>query len=362
MPDNDTATGTETDIANGSKTKPSKPSRRRYGFLVAAIVLAIVGWSAAWAYGRSVLEEEINRQMIRLEAQGLKVTCTDLAIAGYPFRFEVRCDGLQSADRWGAGGSLGGIAAVALIYNPWHVILEAGSPASLTVPVNGIAGDLTWETARASVKFSSTALGTLVAVIEKPEAAFETEVSAGLFAAEKTELHLRAVPDAPETLEGFLTVEDLALKSLPELQQTISLRGHTRIEGGTALLAGTNLASLVFARGEVPIQLVLLETIVGDGRLVASGDLVLAGDGLLTGSLKLDIGNADKLLQTLKPLLPRDERTYSLLENIVKSLEPAATEVDGIKTITLPVAIDRGLVRVGFLPVGQIPPLFAAGI
>jgi len=330
--------------------------------LIAAIVLVIAGWSGAWFYGRSVLAGEIDRQVTALGLQGIDFTCTDLSIAGFPFRYEISCRDLQSEDRWGSGGSLGGLMAVALIYNPRHIIFEAKPPASVTVPVNGLQGEVTFDIARASVKFREMSVGSLAAVLEKPEAAVETAFSSGLFAADMAEVHVRTMPDRPEVLEGFLTVADLQLKSLPELQESVSLRGHVRIDGGSGLLAGADLYSLVRAKGEVPLELVLLEATLGEGRLAANGDLVLERDGTLSGSLKLDIGNAQMLLQRLEPLLPRDGRTYSLLENIVRSLEPAATEVEGVRTITLPVAIDRGQIRVGFLPVGQIPPLFAAGI
>ncbi len=344
------------------KTKPPKPTRRGYILLAGAIVLVIAGWSAAWFYGQSVLREQLDRQIVRMADQGLDVSCADLAIAGYPFRYEVSCADMRSADRWGTAASLGGLNAVALIYNPWHVIFEAKSPAAMSVPVNGLEGGLTWQTARASVKFSDNALGSFDAVIDKPEAAFDTALARGLFAAEKSEVHLRKQPDSAATLESFVTVQDLSLKSLPELQQTISLRSHARIEGGTALLAGADLVSLVRAQGgELPVELVLTEILLGAGKATASGNLVLSGDGTLSGSLELNLGNPDALLDSVKPLFPPEDQTFSLLQNVVKSLEPAAREVDGVRTITLPISVDRGVVRIGFLPLGQIPPLFPTG-
>ncbi|WP_031284968.1 MULTISPECIES: DUF2125 domain-containing protein [unclassified Labrenzia] len=344
------------------KTKPPKPTRRGYILLAGTVVLVIAGWSAAWFYGQSVLREQLDRQIVRMADQGLDVSCADLAIAGYPFRYEVSCADMRSADRRGTAASLGGLNAVALIYNPWHVILEAKSPAAMSVPVNGLEGGLTWQTARASVKFSDNALGSFDAVIDKPEAAFDTALARGLFAAEKSEVHLRKQPESAATLESFVTVQDLSLKSLPELQQTISLRSHARIEGGTALLAGADLVSLVRAQGgELPVELVLTEILLGAGKATASGSLVLSGDGTLSGSLELNLGNPDALLDSVKPLFPPEDQTFSLLQNVVKSLEPAAKEVDGVRTITLPVSVDRGVVRIGFLPLGQIPPLFPAG-
>ena len=346
-----------------SETKPPKPSRRGYILLITAILVVIAGWSAAWAYGRSVLQGQIDQQLQVLATQGLDLTCGDLVIAGYPFRYEVACRDMQSEDRFGATGSLGELSAVALVYNPWHVIFEARSPAAMAVPVTGLTGDVSWTTARASMKFTDDALGALDAVVDQPEAVFGSAVSEGAFAADKAELHLRQVPDVAGMLEGFVTVDQLALKSVPGLPHSLMLRGHARIEGGMALMAGANLAALVQAQGgELPIRLMLAEAGLGKSRAAASGDLVLSGDGTLSGVLELTIGNAAELLQSLKPVFPAQDSTFPLLEGVVKSLDTAATEVDGVRTVKVPVTISQGVVQIGLLPVGRIPPLFQAGL
>ncbi|ASP35097.1 hypothetical protein CHH27_19155 [Labrenzia sp. VG12] len=349
-------------IVSKTETKPPKPSRRGYILLITAIVVVVAGWSAAWAYGRSILGDQIDQQLQRMATQGLDLSCGNLEIAGYPFRYEVACRDMQSEDRFGATGALGGLNAVALIYNPRHVIFEATSPAAMSVPVAGLSGDVTWTTARASMKFSGDALGALDAVVDQPAAVFGSTLSEGAFAADKAEVHLRQVPDVAGMLEGFVTVDRLALKSLPALPQSLMLRGHARIEGGMALMVGADLASLVQAKGgELPIRLMLAEAGFEASRAAASGDLVLAGDGTLSGVLEVTIGNAADLLQSLKPVFPPEDQAFSLLEGVVKSLDTAATEVDGVRTIKVPVTINQGLVQVGLLPVGRIPPLFQAG-
>jgi len=346
-----------------TETTPPKPSRRGYILLITALVVVVTGWSAAWFYGRSVLADQLELQLRRMAEQGLDLTCADLSVAGYPFRYEVACRDMQSSDRWGRTGSLGGLNAVALVYNPWHVIFEARSPAAMAVPVTGLAGTVSWTTARASLKFSGDAMGAFDAVVDHPEADVESLVSAGQFAAEKAEVHLREVPESAGVLEGFVTVDNLALKSLPGLGQTVMLRGHARVEGGMALLAGADLVSLVQARGgELPVRLMQAEATIGDGRAEASGDLILAGDGTLSGTIEVALGNSEALLQTLKPLFPPQDQTFSLIEGVVKSLDPAATEIDGVRTIKIPVTLSRGLVQVGLLPVGRIPALFPAGL
>jgi len=344
------------------ENKPSKPSRRRFILLICAIALVIAGWSGAWFFGRSVLAEELDTQLQVLKTNGLELSCSDLAIAGYPFRYEVYCRDLASNDRYGTKGSLQGLNAVALIYNPWHIIFEAKSPASIIEPLGGLLGEMRWDTARASVKFSSTALGAFDAVLSKPEAAFENPVSRGLFAAEKAEFHLRNTPETANTVDGFVSIDAMQLKSLPEFGGLIDMRAHVQLTGGSALLAGANLARLVQQHnGSLPVRLVLFETVLGDSHVNAAGDLLINGDGTVSANINLTIGNADGLLDLIKPLFPPQDNSFSIVSSVVQSLKGAESEVDGVPSITLPVAIDQGLIRIGFLTLGRIPPLFSAG-
>ncbi|MBN9673259.1 DUF2125 domain-containing protein [Roseibium aggregatum] len=345
-----------------TEAKPQKRSNRRYILLLSAVVIVVAGWSGAWFYGRSVLADQLDLQMGRMARNGLTLACSGLEIGGYPFRYEVACEEMRSEDRRGTQGSLGALNAVALVYNPWHVIFEARSPAAVSVPLSGLSGDLTWDTARASMKFSQASLGAMDAVVRNPEATFENPLLGGLISADKAEFHLRQMPDRPGALEGYLSLDALALQSVPELRDTLDIKSQARIAGGAALVAGADLATVVKANdGTLPVELVLFQVMLDQSRVAARGDLVVNGDGTLSGKLDLAIGNATALLKTLKPLLPPQDSTVSVLEGIVKSLEPAAREVDGLPTIDLTVAIDNGVVRIGFLPVLRIPPLFQAG-
>ncbi|MCV0429725.1 MAG: DUF2125 domain-containing protein [Roseibium sp.] len=346
-----------------SPNAQTKSSKRRYILLLSAIVLVIAGWSAAWFYGRSVLAEELDGQMRTLAQNGLDISCADLTIAGYPFRYEVSCRNMRSLDRAGTSGSLQSLNAVALIYNPRHIIFEAEAPAVVDAPLSGAAGEVSWETARASVKFSQEALGDVDLVFQKPEAALEDTVSAGVFAAEKAEIHLRSAPDQADALDGFLSVDGLQLQSIPQLQDSVDFRGHVQISGGTALLAGLDLVSLVRINGgELPVKLVLLEASLGDGSLGANGDLMVGGDGTLSGSINVTLANADDLLRALKPLFPPNDSSFSVVEGVINSLKSAGEGSGDSSTVSVPVVLDRGLIKIGFLTLGQIPPLFSAGI
>ena len=83
---------------SNTETKPPKPSRRGYILLITAIVMVVAGWSAAWAYGRSVLAETRSTSSFRRMADtgAGSQHVANLAIAGYPFRYEVACRDMQS--------------------------------------------------------------------------------------------------------------------------------------------------------------------------------------------------------------------------------------------------------------------------
>ncbi|WP_165814695.1 DUF2125 domain-containing protein [Labrenzia sp. 011] len=343
--------------------KPAKSSSRRYILLLGAILLVVVAWSGAWVYGRSVLSAQLDKQMTRMAEGGLEISCAGLAVAGYPFRYEVGCTQMRSRDRRGTDAELDGLNAVALVYNPWHVIFEASAPARVAVPATGLSGNIAWETARASVKFSREALDEVNAVVRKPRAAFENAFSAGTASAEKAEVHLRATPADSAALDGYFSVDALKLESLPELQETLDMKARIQVSGGTALLAGADLVSLVRINGgDLPVRLELFEAALGRSRVGASGDLIVNGDGTLTGDLELTVGNAKELLQSLEPLFPPKNQSFALMQSVVDSLAPMAGNVDGVASITLPVKIDRGVASVGFLPLGRIPALFPGGM
>ncbi|MEP4770153.1 MAG: DUF2125 domain-containing protein [Roseibium sp.] len=344
-------------------TLPQVSSKKRYIVLLAVIGLVIVGWSGAWTYGRSMLADQLDLQMARITGNGLELGCADLRIAGYPFRYEIRCTDLTSKDRFGAEGNLGSLNAVTLVYNPWHVILEADAPAAIAVPVNGLSGDISWDTARASVKYSMDGLGDLDMVLTKPKAAFQNSFSAAAASSEKAELHLRKAPDLPDGVDGFVSVDDLKLENVPELNDLLNLRVHLRLENGAPLLSGANLALLTQMNdGQLPIQLVFSEIKSGHSRFGASGDLVLDGNGLLSGQVKLSLSNPEQALAMIKPLFPSQDNGSSVAEGLFKSLKPTATDPDGNPAIELPLVIDQGMMRIGFVTLGWIPPLFQAGI
>ncbi|MFN3130046.1 DUF2125 domain-containing protein [Roseibium sp.] len=338
------------------------PSKRKYLVLIGVIVIVVAGWSGAWAYGRTVLADQLDMQFGRFSEQGTEVTCTDLTIGGYPWRYEIRCDDLKSRDLSGSEGAMGGLTAVALVYNPWHVILEAATPAAVSLPLAGVSGDLTWETARASARYSTEALGKVDVVVTKPALRVQNPAAEARVVSEKAEFHLRPSPETTGAVDGFFSIDGLMVEQLPSLTNPVDARMHLQVLNGAPLLSGADLRSLVLANGgELPVRLVLAEVALGASRFGGRGDLTVNGAGALSGTLTLTLVQPSNMLNSIRPLFPPNSNEFSIVESLLSSLQPTGTDHLGDPAIEIPLLIDNGLMRMGFVTLGRIPPLFQAG-
>lgn len=337
-------------------------SKKKYILLLVALFVVAAGWSGAWVYGRSVLASQIDGQFDLFAANGTDINCGKLVIGGYPFRYEIYCENLRTADLSGTQGTVAGLNAVALVYNPWHIILEAKTPALVSVPVNGLAGELSWKTARASAKYSLEALGDVDVVLTQPQLAFQNPVASGRAKSEKAEFHLRKSPGEAGSVEGFLTIDALGLDLLPSLPGPVNARLHIQVQNGEPLLSGADLRGLVHENGgELPLRLELAEVAMGNSRLGARGDLLVNGAGALSGTVAFTLVQPEDVLNTIRPLFPAGSNEFSILESLLMSLQPTGTDHRGDPAIEFPLVIDHGLMRIGFITVGRIPPLFQAG-
>lgn len=347
-----------------SGPSPSGPSRgkAKFVYLLAAVVIGLAAWSGAWAYGRSTLASRIDLQSRQLAGGGLDISCADLSIAGFPFRYEVSCQDFQSLNRSGIESAISTLEAVALVYNPWHIIFEAEAPAGLSLQRIGATGQLTWNTARASVKYSRDAVGDVDVVITQPELSYQASAERGIAISDRAEFHLRRAPDQDQTIEGFVLLDGLQLGFSPAGELPFDARLHMRIEDGEALLSGIDLPRLVQSRGgELPVNLVLADIATDSSRFGVRGDLVVHGNGTLSGVLSLTLSGKEAALDQVAEWLPEQEGGFAIVDSLLRSLEPTATDHNGDPAIQLPLMIDQGVMRIGFVTLGRIPPLFMAG-
>ena len=101
------------------------------------VVLAVVGlWTLGWFW----VAGEARQQLALLAAAdgetAPKLTCSELAVSGFPFRFDLECRDAVLVDQDRTYG-LKGLKASVLVYSPTHVIFSAASPLTMANAFTG---------------------------------------------------------------------------------------------------------------------------------------------------------------------------------------------------------------------------------
>src|SRR5450759_2857693 len=107
------------------------------------LLIAAVAWSAFWFYAASQVDVSADAWRAREAKSGRVYDCARRSVAGFPFRLEVRCDGVSVSLKSQTAGQvaatqapitakLGEILVVAQIYDPKLLIAEFTAPAMLS--------------------------------------------------------------------------------------------------------------------------------------------------------------------------------------------------------------------------------------
>ena len=330
-----------------------KSIRLRFAALAAVVVIVVAGWSAAWWWLAERAEREITVGLARAAADGVTARCAPREIAGYPFRIEVRCGDAGVTFPGGETLSAPGLVAVALAYDPRRMIFELDGPLAAAAPGEPALG-LSWETARASVRFASPALEALDVSIAAPAFTLDGAAagSAGL-----VEVHARRDPqpgtgsDVAVTIEGAVATEAVAAgRTLPPLDAAVVA---TLADDG-AILAGRGL--LV---GEVPedgLPITIVGARLGDGSVALdiTGAVTLRPDGRLDGTIEAGIDDPAALAPFLARFLPEGDPLPQAIASAAQALAGPGKDGRGRR---LPLTLDAGRVSIGFVPLGRIPRL-----
>ncbi len=118
---------------------PTRKPPRRFWLYAPYVVLlvAIVGWSAAWIFVQSELAGRMDATARRLRDAGFTMDWKARRIEGYPFRIDVTLDGVRLAEPSGWALAAAQIKAEAYAYSPDQWIGYAPQGVVLTRPLSG---------------------------------------------------------------------------------------------------------------------------------------------------------------------------------------------------------------------------------
>lgn len=333
-----------------------KRTNRKFVYLATAVAVVIGGWSAAWYTARGYLDAEISKVMELAAQNGAELACFERELGGFPFRFELRCKDFVLRDPFGGFFSVATLRAVALVYNPMHVILEADSPMAAFRSSDSPIQEASWGSFRSSLRFNMQGLTRFDAVIETPRFFSSDNPAQGEVAMATAELHLRPAPDQPANLDIAFSFTGLKTGDPAHPGTDGALVGT--VSGAAPLLTGTIPLGLFAATDGVPaISLSQLRLASGEASLSTSGTLKLPSDGHLTGEFPIVAIQPDKAGQVIAPLFPPATPFPEALQGALVSFGKK-TEHGGKPAIDATLTLSGGTARIGMLPVAQMQSLY----
>lgn len=337
--------------ANTSPDTPRPPSRRGYWLLGTLVVLIVAGWTAYWAIARGMAGDLLHNAVAVANAEGGALVCGDEALGGYPFQIRLDCAPLEARDAEGRALALGALRAIAMAYNPRHLILEAQAPARLTLPdaLPGGTLALDWTNARASARVGDTALARADIALEGPSASLAT----GRVEAAHMSVNLRRTPEAPENADLALRLDEARV---PGLTAPLQLFATATVADGAALFGGGGDMRATLSAPDA-IRVTQLRVDSEAVSLSAEGTLWLDGQGRLSGELPLTVTGVDALPALLAPFFPAGSNVPTALQGAIAGFGTPTT-LDGAPAVTVPLTFRAGTARVGLIPIAALAPLY----
>jgi hypothetical protein len=391
------------------------PRRRplwRLFFMPVLLLIAAAAWSAFWFYSASQVDVIADAWRAREAQSGRVYDCARRSVAGYPFRLEVRCDGVsvslvaqtagEAASQPPITARLGEILVMAHVYDPKLLIAEFTAPATISDRAGHPSMVANWRTARSSVIGLPAVPRRVSLVFDDPSIdRIEGSMQTPLARARHVELHGRPVEgtasDHPE-IETVLQIDGGSVQGVhPLLAQPFDADIHTRLSGLKDLSPKPwpqRFREIQAAGGHVDIVHSRIQQ--GDVVAVAAGTLSLSADGRLEGELQMTVAGLEqvvaalgleKMLEEGVPQATLDRvapgvRTQDLnnlfgaLDRAIPGLGKAVrqnanagvsaglnalgkeTVLEGKKARSFPLRFVDGAVSLGPLKVADIPPLF----
>lgn len=329
---------------------PKKPSEenaidygRRIKWLMAAIFIAIVAYTAAWFWFGNQLVSLTQNAISKSGTRGQTISCSEPSAIGYPFRIGLSCSATVFADL-GKGIDLksGAFRSAAQIYKPDHIIAELDGP--LHIAANGVDQlTINWTLARSSIHGIQGIPQRVSTEIEMPTLADANQHQLG--SAERIAFHLRQ--GAGNQIDLASNVEAAKIKAAPvfNLSADAFVSGASRFKA--AIASGKPFVEVLRGNDGELRNLVL--TFAEGGSVTISGPFSFSDSGLLSATLQLKADKAGDLIDNFAKL----GAEFGLVNENLDLLKAMAVS----DQINLSITVRDGNAALGFIPIGTIPAL-----
>jgi len=354
---------------------------RRMLLPLALVIVIATGWSLYWYIASEKAKQSFTDYLEKNRATGVDIVCAHPVWGGFPFRFELTCDRLGAAGlRAGvqvdfAGGKTN---AVALAYNPFHLIVEISGPVSLTVigrtgyqthiasngkPLRTSLKLKTQPTRADQVSVLAQNLSGTITQTPIPGGASETVP----FSVERLNLHTRftAPPiddiapfDVAADVSGFVYGPDASklFGTEPLRIETASMTANiTSLPIAKGLTFATRTRQWHDQKGVLSVKEFTFTSNFLTGA--SSGDVNLDSKGLLNGRLEGSVSGFDAFLKRLETAGVIKENHAAIADTLMSVLgKPKQSPADA--SINVRTTFKQGKVYIGPFKVVTVPPLF----
>ena len=338
-----------------------RSARRKFQFLLVAVLILAALWTGGWFVANHLASQKIAALKADFVARGGVIGCDAESLGGFPFKFTIDC--ATASIEWperGLSARVGALEAIALIYNPGHILAAVQGPLSLKTG-DGLGVEANWSSLQTSLRTGTSRLKRFSAVADDLTSAITApagRILPSALAAKHAELHLLQNSADATALDLAGSVEALATTipgapALPPLTSQL----YATLPGALPELNNGRVDPLpawLAAGGKVRLERLGID--VGGFLAMASGDLVVARNGEISGRVAIRVDQLDRLPDLAETLHPGSrDRVAQILGPLSAFLKPV--EVDGKTWRETTLTIKNGRVQAGFIPLGRIPPL-----
>ncbi len=380
---------------------PAARPRRRLRLLLATIaglVVVGVGWSWLWYYAASVAERALNGWIEREALLGRVYACGAQSIDGFPFSIITRCDQAAAtfkSNRPPFDVKAKGVSFSAALYHPTLLNGDVTGPVTLADPGQAPIFVTDWSRAQLSLLGLPGEPERVSIALDKPRLDRTAGAGAGtIFQADRVAVDGRIVQGSARRNPVIEATGHFAAAMAPTFHPLLAEPLQGDID---AVLSGfkdfsPKPWSVLFrdmqqAGGGIDIKSLRIER--RDAIIVGSGKLTVNAHGKLDGIIRVAVAGVENIvpllgvdqmigqgidrltggsgspsqgLSALDQLLPglggvvRQNASSGVIATIKTMGRP--TEIDRKPAVALPLRIDDGVIFLGLIPLGVVPPLF----
>jgi hypothetical protein len=369
-------------------------SRRGRWIAIGLTIVAIaVIWTWLWYYAASIADRTLAGWLQREAAAGRVYSCGSESFGGFPFKLAVECRdvGVEVKSTQPAfAAAAKTVTFGAAIWNPTRLVGDIVGPLTFAQQGQDSRFVADWVHGRIAVSGIPPNPESASLEFDGPHLARATSTAGNdaLFKADRIAATGRVISGAPNDHPVIEVTLHLGRASAPALHPALAAPVDVTLDAvvrGFADLGPKSwpdrIREMQAAGGGIDIK--TFRVAQGDDIvIVGTGTLTLNDHGTLDGNLGLAIVGVERMVpllgidrliaqgvdrlsggnNVLDRLVPgiggviRQSANATVIDNLKKMGQP--TSLDGRPALALPLRFADGMIFLGLLPVGQIPPLF----